>query len=221
MFVEHFPAGRVAVLAGTPAVLDGFHHEIVIEALETGPRPVVFLDGAHCLNPYDFGEHNFQRGHAGDFGADRVLTCRAMTPFQWAKMLTDELHDTLQTHAPLLVVAAHFDLQFNKDDLVDWEQEDYVAASLRYMRRLAHHHRTPIILTLDLARWTRTHPAASQLLLRAGLPMRTVTWDPRGFTLTDKGTILAEPQARLQTLDAWAPAEPAQVHPMAVRTSRR
>ena len=218
MFVEHFPQDRVAVLAGTPGVLEGFHHEIVIEALESSPRPVVFLDGAHCLNPYDFGERNFLRGHPGDFGADRLLTCRAMTPFQWAKMLTDELHDTLQAHAPSLVVAAHFDLQFNKDDLVDWEQEDYVAASLRHMRRLAHHHRTPILLTLDLARWTRTHPAASQLLLRADLPLRTVTVDPRGFTMRDdKGNIIVEPQAQLRTLDAWMPVELEAEDPIPVR----
>jgi hypothetical protein len=129
-----------------------------------------------------------------------------MTPFQWAKMLMDQLHDTLQAYAPSLVVAGYFDLQFNKDDLVDWEQEDYVAASLRYMRRMAHLHKVPILLTLDLARWTRTHPAASQILLSAGLPMRSVAWDPRGFSLLDdRGQALVQPTGRLTTLDAWVP----------------
>lgn len=206
MHLSHFPGDRVSVLNGHPAVLNSFHHELVIEALESSPKPVIFLDGAHCLNPYDFGERNFLRGHPGAHGADRVLTCRAMTPFQWAKMLMDQLHDALDGHAPSLVVAAHFDLQFNKDDLVDWEQEDYVAASLRYARRMAHLHKVPILLTLDLARWTRTHPAASQILLRAGLPRRTVKWDPRGFSLIDeKGQVLVQPSGRLMTLDAWIP----------------
>jgi hypothetical protein len=206
MHLPHFPADRVSVLNGNPAVLNSFHHDLIIEALASNPRPVVFLDGAHCLNPYDFGERNFQRGNPGAHGADRVLTCRAMTPFQWAKMLMDQLHDTLQAHGPSLVVAAHFDLQFNKDDLVDWEQEDYVAASLRYMRRMAHLHKVPIILTLDLAHWTRTHSAPSQILLHTGLPRRSVTWDPRGFTLLDEqGRTLVQPSGRLTTLDAWAP----------------
>jgi hypothetical protein len=206
MHLPHFPVDRVSVLNGHPAVLNSFHHDLVIEALEASPKPVILLDGAHCLNPYDFGERNFLRGHPGAHGADRVLTCRAMTPFQWAKMLMDQLHDALDAHAPSLVVVAHFNLQFNKDDLVDWEQEDYVAASLRYMRRMAHLHKVPIVLTLDLARWTRTHPAASQILLRAGLPMRSVSWDPRGFTLLDeKRQPLVEPQGRLVTLDAWLP----------------
>lgn len=125
--LEHFQRDRVTVLQGQPRVLDAVHYDLVIEALERSAKPVVFLDGAHSFNAFDFGERNFQRGNAGDFGADRVLTCRAMTPFQWAKMLTTELHDHLSQHEPGLVVAAHYDVQFNKDDLVDWEQLDYVA----------------------------------------------------------------------------------------------
>lgn len=201
LMLEHFSRDRVTVLQGHPQVLNACHYHLVIEALERSAKPVVFLDGGHCFNGFDFGERNFQRGNAGDYGADRVLTCRAMTPFQWAKMLTTELHDHLRQYEPSLVVAAHYDVQFNKDDLVDWEQLDYVASCTRFLRRLAHHHQTPIILTLDLARWTRTHPSAAQLL--AGLPRRHVTWDARGGTLHDEaGRILLQPDAR-HTLDAW------------------
>jgi hypothetical protein len=212
VYLPHFPAGRISVLAGSSRVLNSFHHDLVIEALQSSPRPVVFLDGAHCLNVYDFAERNFQRGNPGDFGADRSLLCRAMTPFQWAKMLTTEMHDNLSLHEPSLVVAAHFDLQFNKDDLVDWEQLDYVGSCLRYLRRLAHLHKIPIVLTLDLARWTRTHPAVADLLVQASLPRREVVWDPRGFSLLDeqqRPLVLAHD--RLSTLDAWVDKDEVQV----------
>jgi hypothetical protein len=205
MFLPHFPTDRVTVLSGPPPVLNAFHHELLIDALESGPKPVIFLDGAHCLNAYDLPEHNVLRGREPDAGVERVLLCRAMTPFQWSKMLTTELHDHLQLHEPNLVIAAHFDLQFNKDDLVDWEQEDYVGASVRYIRRLAHLHKVPIVLTLDFARWTKTHRPAASILERAGLPFRHVSWDPRGFSLADeRGNPLVQPQGRLVTLDGWS-----------------
>ena len=202
MYLEHLAANRVTVLTGQSRVLNGFHHDLVIEALQSSPRPVMFLDGAHCMNVYDFAERNFQRGNAGDFGANRALVCRAMTPFQWAKMLTTELHDNLSLHEPALVVAAHFELQFNKDDLVDWEELDYVASCLRHMRRLAHLHNVPIVVTLDLARWSRTHPSVAALL--GDLPRREVVWDPRGFSLLDEERRpLVVAQGHLGTLDAW------------------
>jgi hypothetical protein len=206
VFLEHVPPDRVTILTGQSGVLNSFHHDLVIEALHASPRPVLVLDGAHCLNVYDFAERNFQRGNHGDYGANRALVCRAMTPFQWAKMLTTELHDNLASHEPGLVLATHFDLQFNKDDIVDWEQLDYVSSCLRYMRRLAHHHKTPILLTLDLARWSRTHPAVAALL--ADLPRRELVWDPRGFSLLDEQhRPLVVAQGNLGTLDAWADAE--------------
>lgn len=204
MYLEHFEAGRVTILQGGSRVLNSFHHDLVIEALQASPKSLLFLDGAHCLNVYDFAERNFQRGNPGDFGASRGLLCRAMTPFQWAKMLTTELHDNLTMHEPSLVVAAHWDLQFNKDDLVDWEQEDYIGSCIRYMRRLAHLHKIPIIITLDLAKWTRTHPAAADVLMRAALPRREVVWDPRGFSLLDEERApLVLAQGQLGTLDQW------------------
>lgn len=187
-------------------MLYGFHYDLAIDALQRDrQRPVLFLDGAHVLNGYDFAEYNILHGLEAEDGIHRVLTCRVMTPFQWGKALTMDLHDQLDHHQPSLVVASGFNVQFDKDDLVDWEQEDYVRSTLAMMRRLARIHKVPLVLTLDLARWSRTHPTAARLVLESGIDILRVDWQ-RGWGLTSaNGAQLVEQQASRGTLDAWLP----------------
>lgn len=206
MHLEHFPAGRVSVLAGRAGDLNGFHHLLLVEAAHASSKTILFLDGAHVLNPYDYAEASLRRGQAADFAAERILTQRAMTPFQWHKMLTRGLEAKLRSIEAGLVVAAHFNVQYDKDDLADWEQEQLVPYALRYLRRLAKEHHVPVLVSLDLARWTRTHHALASALRRFGFPTRHVEAGPHGWVLRDaEGEVLARPAALHPTLDHFAP----------------
>ena len=206
MFLEHLRSGRVAAISGNSRALWSFHHDLIIEALKADAhKPIIFLDGAHVLNGYDIGEANILRGREAEEGVDRILTCRAMTPFQWGKMLTSDLHDQLDHYRPSLVVAAGFNVQFDKDDLVDWEQENYVKSSLAMMRRLARIHQVPLVLTLDLSRWSRTHPTAARLLIESGIDALRLERTNGWVLSTRAGIRLLEPPCAEGTLDHYVP----------------
>lgn len=45
--------------------------------------------------------------------------------------------------------------------------EDYVRYSLRHLKGLAEKHRVPVLLSVDVARWWKTHPILSQATYEA------------------------------------------------------
>ena len=71
-----------------------------------------------------------------------------------------------------LVLIAPYDALFSTDELKDWEQEDYVAFSLKHLRHLAQRHRVPIVLSVDMVRWWKTHP----ILARMGFERVDTRW---------------------------------------------
>jgi hypothetical protein len=119
---------------------------------------VLWCDGEHGFNPYHFAELNLIRGFEADWGADRVLIKRCMTPFQWDTVLNRHLDQKLVETPTSMVIAAPFERLFSTDELKDWEQEDYVEFTVANLRRLARRYRVPVLLSVDMAAWWRTHP---------------------------------------------------------------
>lgn len=119
------------------------------------------------MNPYDFAELNLERGYDADFGSDRVLIKRCMTPFQWDTVLTKHLDQKLVDTDTSLVLVAPYDALFSTDELKDWEQEDYVDFSLRHLKGLAQRHHVPILLSVDMVRWWKTHPILARKAFEA------------------------------------------------------
>ncbi len=140
-----------------------FLQELVHEALHADERSVLWCDGEHGFNPYDFAEVNLTRGHSAEDGAQRVLVKRCMTPFQWDAVLTKHLDAKLVEVDASLVVVAPFDRLFSTDELADWEQEDMVRYAVRHLKDLTRRHRIPILMTVDMAAWWRTHPELAKI----------------------------------------------------------
>lgn len=149
---------RLTLLSGTRRDLRAFAQELAHHAIHTHSGTVLWCDGDHGFNPYDFAELNLTRGHVADHGADRVLVKRCMTPFQWDSVLTQHLDQKLVEVDAALVLAAPFDRLFSTDELSDWEQVDYVSFALEHLKALAARFQVPILLTVDMARWWHTHP---------------------------------------------------------------
>jgi hypothetical protein len=141
----------------------GFHQELAHYAVHTHEGSVLWCDGEHGMNPYDFAELNLERGFDADFGADRVLVKRCMTPFQWDTVLTKHVQEKLLVTPTAMVLASPYDAQFSTDELKDWEKEDYVAFSLQHLKMLAQQHHVPIVLSVDMAKWWRSFPALAQM----------------------------------------------------------
>lgn len=155
--------GRLALLNGPRGPMRAFLQELAHFALHEREGVVLWCDGNHGFNPYDFAELNLTRGFDAEWGADRILIKRCMTPFQWATVLTKHVQEKLLAVEASLVVAAPYDALFSTDELEDWEQESYVRYSLRHLRDLARRHTIPILLSVDMARWWRTHPLLARM----------------------------------------------------------
>ncbi|HVL87431.1 MAG TPA: hypothetical protein VM681_05420 [Candidatus Thermoplasmatota archaeon] len=144
---------------------------------------VLWCDGDHGFDPYDFAEENLVRGFAADEGADRVLVKRCMTPFQWDAVLTKHLSQKLSTTRTSLVLVLPFDALFSTEELADWEQVDYVTYGLSHLSGLAARHAVPILLGVDLRRWSATLPElaaiARQAVARQEVLGRTLSADSR------------------------------------------
>lgn len=207
MFLPHLAPGRLTAVAAPHPALRSLHHALLHEALQAEPAPVYFLDGASTLSCVGMAEHLLRHGASIELANDRLHTHRALTPFNWVEMLTDTLDAGLQADRPSLTIAGFFNAQFEKDsDLADWEQERYVQETLQLMQHIAARHRARIVLTLDLARWTRTHPILAQILRRGVATLLHAAADPRGWSLhAASGQALMEPPRTRQTLDAWLP----------------
>jgi hypothetical protein len=141
----------------------GFHQELAHFVVHHRSGTVLWCDGEHGMNPYDFAELNLERGYDADHGSDRVLVKRCMTPFQWDTVLTKHLDQKLVGTDTSLVLVAPYDQLFSTDELKDWEQEDYVAFSLKHLKGLAQRHKVPLVLSVDMVRWWRTHPILARM----------------------------------------------------------
>jgi hypothetical protein len=150
--------GRLVLTNGPRAAMRAFNQELAHHALHRQEGAVLWCDGEHGFNPYDFAEVNLARGYDAEWGADRMLVKRCMTPFQWDTVLSKHLDQKLVETDTGLVLVAPYDALFSTDELKDWEQEDYVRHSVGHLRDLARAHRVPILLSVDMARWWRTHP---------------------------------------------------------------
>lgn len=155
--------GRLTLISGPRGTMRAFGQELAHDAVHHTPGTVLWCDGDHGFNPYEFAELNLERGFDADFGADRVLVKRCMTPFQWDTVLTKHLGAKLMETNASLVLAQPYEALFSTDELKEWEQEDYVRYSLRHLRDLARQHRVPVLLSVDMHRWWRSHPTLATL----------------------------------------------------------
>lgn len=159
--------GRLGLLSGRRRDLRDFHQELAHHALRTHPGTVLWCDGDHGFDPYDLAELNLTRGLQADDGAERVLVKRCISAFQWDTVLTKHLPEKLEETDASLVLAAPYDRLFVHEELRDWEQEDYVRYSLGFLRDLARRRGVPILLSVDMERWWRTHPVLAQMTYEA------------------------------------------------------
>ncbi len=195
-------APGLRLLTGLRGHARHFAQEVAHYALHADSRVVLWCDGDHGFNPYHFAELNITRGHQADEGADRLLVKRCMTAFQWDTVLDKQLAEKLRDTPTSLVIAAPYDGLFRHQELQDWEQEDYLAYSLRHLRDLATAHRVPILAFVDLDRLWHTHPSLAGLIVDAiRPPERWAIQCPDGrWRLTHEatGTVL-DPYLRRRT----------------------
>jgi len=182
------PKGRLVLLNGSRDELRAFHHELAHDTVHHEKGSVLWCDGEHGFNPYVYAELNLERGFEADWGADRVLIKRCMTPFQWDTVLTKHLEQKLLEGGASLVLAAPYDQLFSTDELQDWEQEDYVAFTLKHLDEAARRHNIPILLSVDMARWWRTHPTLARKTLEATSTRWTVRHVAQGWRAVADGS---------------------------------
>jgi len=211
------------LLSGPRAALRGFAQELAHHALHSRPGHVLWCDGDHGFDPYEFAELNLERGFQADDGAGRLLVKRCMTPFQWDSVLTDHLDQKLHEVTASLVVVAPYDRLWSTDELSDWEQEDYVRHSLKHLKGLARRLRIPVLLFADMSRWWQTHPVLAQATQQAATARWSVERLPGRWRATRSDGAAFDPALRRRvTLLDWTPpllpplpiaAEPAQGQP--------
>lgn len=157
----------LTLLSGTRRNLRGFSQELCHHAVHEYPGTVLWCDGDHGFDPYHMAEMNLERGRQADDGADRVLIKRCMTPFQWDTVLTKHLDEKLLQIDASVIAVAPFDRLFSTDELQDWEQEDYTRFALNHLKNLTRRYQIPILLSVDMERWWRTHPVLAQATYEA------------------------------------------------------
>jgi hypothetical protein len=206
--------GALTLLHGAGGELPGFLQELAHGALHAGEGQVLWCDGDHRFNPYEFAELNLVRGRQADEGASRMLVKRCLTPFQWYTTLSRLLPEKVEAGAALAIVHP-FDRPLSTDELADWEQEDYVRFLVPHLRAVARRTGVPIVLGVDMARWWRTHPVLAQAT-HDGVSHR---WSVAGVggrwrAVRDDGMVLdPELRRRVTLLDFMdeRPEEPAMV----------
>lgn len=203
--------------------LRGFGQELAHFAVHHEPdKTVLWCDGDHGFDPYDFAETNLQRGLAADDGADRVLVKRCMTAFNWELAIDQHLPEKLETTDVSLVVLAPYDALYTHEELADWEQEDYVRASLRHLRRVAKRHRVPILALVDLHRLWRTHPTLAQAMVETAQAHWAVDRPDGRWRAVEQGTgVVVDPWLRRQvTLLDYVEEDAREVTPTPVLSPR-
>lgn len=180
--------GKLIMLDGTRPHLRRAMQELAYFAAHARDGAVLWLDGEHGFNPYDLAELNMARGFPGEWGADRVLIKRCMTPFQWDTVLTKHLEAKLCAEDASLVIVSPYDALFSTDELKDWEKQDYVAFSARHLKWLAGEHGVPIVLSVDMARWWTAFPALARAAYGACGARWTVEPSGAGWTAVEWGS---------------------------------
>ena len=176
-------------------------------------RTVLWCDGDHGFNPYDFAELNLERGREADWGARRLLVKRCMTPFQWETVLTRHLAEKLMATDASLVMAAPYEDLFSTDELQDWEREDYIDYSLAHLKDLAKRFDVPVVILVDMARWCAVNPLMAWKAFEAAharwaIERAAGRW--RAFEIASADIVGAPPvRAVLQALTAPANRGPA------------
>jgi hypothetical protein len=200
----------LGLLNGPRAEVRPFLQELAHHALHTRDGCVLWCDGEHAFNPYDFAETNLARGYDADWGAERMLIKRCMTPFQWDTVLTKHLGQKLELVEASLVIVAPYDALFSTDELKDWEQEDYVRYSLGHLKRLAAKRNVPILLAVDMARWWRSHPGLAAMAFEGVDDRWTVRASGSSWRLVLDGheVVLGPGAGRQVTLWDYVPVAP-------------
>ena len=198
--------GRLALLSAPAGVVRPFHQELAHFALHTREGCVLWADGEHGFNPYDFADLNLARGFDADWGAERLLVKRCMTPFQWDTVITKHIAEKLLATKACLVLAAPFENLFSTDELSDWEREDYVEFSLRHLKELARRHEVPVVLSVDMGLWSRTYPTCAWKAYEAADHRWTVLPLAKGWRATEvlSGRRLESEPLRQHTLGDFA-----------------
>jgi hypothetical protein len=200
-----------------------FHQELAYFAVHHRKGCVLWCDGEHGFNPYDFAELNLERGFEAEWGAERVLVKRCMTPFQWDTVLTVHLDQKLVEAEAALVLAAPFDGLFFTDELQDWEREDYVDFSLKHLKGLAAEHRVPILISVDMSQWCRTYPLLAWRAYEAAGARWAIRKTATGWSATPTGSgadALSEPRRQLTLADFSVPTAPPLLVSVPARTAR-
>lgn len=156
---------RLHLLDGHRRDLRRFGQELAHSVVhDDAQAKVLWCDGDHGFDPYDFAELNLTRGHAADEGADRVFIKRCMTAFQWDSLMTQQLAERLMLEPGVrLVYASPYDALLTHQELQDWEQEDHTRFSLRHLLADVKRFQVPIILACDMKRWWRGHPTLARM----------------------------------------------------------
>jgi len=191
---------KLVLIRGRRGHLRAFHQELAHYALHHRPGTVLWCDGDHGFNPYHFAELNLARGYDADWGDERLLIKRCLTPFQWATVLNQHLQQKLLTVDAAMVLAAPYDHLFSSDELKDWEQEHYVEYNLAHLRTLARRHQVPIVISVDLVQWWKTNPILARMAQEGVDAMWAVRPSGDGWqAVEDTGQRTIEPLARRQT----------------------
>jgi hypothetical protein len=202
---EVAPPATLTLLDGQAMQLRHFLQGLAHEALRRGAGPVLWCDGSHAFDPYDFAELNLTRGLAADDGAERLLVKRCMTPFQWYTTLSRLLPERIRHAAESgragaeLAVVHPFDALFSTDELSDWEQEDYVRFVVPHLRRVAAETGVPILLAVDMAKWWRTHPTLAQATHEGVAERWSVAWTGDRFRAWRGDGEVLDPDLRRRT----------------------
>jgi len=207
----------LALLDGPDGLLAPFLQELSHATLHTRPGAVLWCDSAHAFHPDQFAELNLTRGHSAETHAERMLVRRCLTPFQWYTTLSRHVASDLDEAPTALVLASPFDHPLSTDELADWEQEDYTRFLVPHLRDLARARGIPIVLGVDLARWSRTHPTLAQATLEgAGAHWRLSPAGGRWRLIGADGRVLDPMRRRGTTLLDWLEPEARAVVPVTV-----
>jgi hypothetical protein len=206
MWTSLLEPAKLILINGARPALRRFHQELAHHVLHTSDKHVLWCDGDHGFNPYDFADLNLERGYSAEWGAERILVKRCMTPFQWDTVLTRHIDQKLLEVDAGLVLAAPYDQLFSTDELKDWEQEDYVRFSLKHLKELARQHKVPVVASVDMRRWWLSHPILAQIANESVDARWTVT--PRGEGWVARPEGVARPIERRIGRQAMLPVQP-------------
>jgi hypothetical protein len=205
VILDLLPAGEPTILAGKARDLGGLQVHLLHEAAQREGR-CLFIDGAKTLNPYDYADYNLLQGLPADYGVQKILSTRAMTPFQVHNLVTSKLAQKLHEAPTSCVIVSRFEAQLLKtEDVQPWEQVSYIHYDLNYLRRLAKRHGVAILVTLDWPALQRPglehfHAAVLATKVRRIHVEQTL----HGWTLHDEdGRLLHESPRRTLTLDDY------------------